>query len=146
MGCNQTIELTRKRLGISSEATATFVGISPHHLWDLESYDDEVTTTISLAQFSRLCGVLHLHPHELLGQEPPLRHINPSELRGYVLEECQRHRWSVEEFGEQAGWDVQGLIDKPDAFVLGLNLDGLQMICEYLGLSTIEAIPEPVAA
>lgn len=135
----------REALGITEGEAETCLDINSHWYWDLEHFDDELTMTLSLAQVSRLCTLLRMEPFELLGEEPPQRHVSPAELRDLVREDCRLRQWSVEEFGEHVGWDVQGLVDSPDAYIAEMNLDGLQDLCSHFGLNRIEAIPEPVA-
>lgn len=113
--------------------------------WDLEWHEDELSTMISLDTLNRLCEALHLSAHELLGQSPPEYHIAPSGLRASVLEDCRRRAWTIEQFGDEVGWDVQGLIDDPYAYLLSLNLEGLQDISRHLGINPLAAIPLPIA-
>ncbi len=144
MDYGDTIRSARERLGISAGAAAEYVGINDNHYWDLEAFDEELRMTLSLAEFSRLCGLLRLTPHGLLGEKPPQRHITPVELRERVLQDCRSRRWSVEQFGENAGWNVQKLVDDPAA-ASEWNLDCLEDVCAALGVAWIEAVPEPRA-
>ncbi len=141
----EKIRERREALGITEGVAEDCLGINSHWYRDLEHFDDELTMTLSIAQVSRLCVLLRTEPFELLGEEPPQRHVSAAELRALVLEDIRRRQWSLEEFGEHVGWDVQGLVDSPDAYIAEMNLDGLHDLCSHLGLRRIEAIPEPVA-
>ncbi len=144
MGPNQIITQARERIGLNPQELGEAIGIS--HTWDLEAYEDELSMTLSLAELSRLCEVLNLTPCELLEQSPPEHFISPAELRDDILEDCHRRGWMLEQFGEEVGWDVQGLTEHPTEYLSKLNLDGLQDICRHLGINPLAAIPLPVAA
>ena len=99
--------------------------------------------TLSLAELIRLCEVLRLAPYELLEQPPPERTIGPSELRESVVEDCHRRGWTVDQTGDEVGWEMRGLIENPAEYVSKLNLDGLQDICRHLGINPLAVIPFP---
>ena len=144
MGPNQIITQARERLGLSPQELGEAIGIS--HTWDLEAYEDDLSLTLSLAEVSRLCQVLNLTPSELFEQLPPERTIAPSDLRDSVVEDCHRRGWTMEQFGDEVGWEMQGLIENPAEYLSNLNADGLQDICRQLGINPLAAIPAPVTA
>ena len=144
MTSNQIITQARERLGLSSQELGEAIGIS--HTWDLEDYEDDLSLTLSLAELSRLCEVLNLTPYELFDQSPLERTITPSDLRDFVVADCHRREWTIEKFGDEVGWEMQGLIETPTEYLSNLNLDGLQDICRHLGINPIAAIPAPVTA
>ena len=144
MGPNQIITQARERLGLNPQELGEAIGIS--HTWDLEDYEDDLSLTLSLAELSRLCEVLNLTPYELFEQLPPEHTISPSDLRDAVVEHCHRRGWTIEKFGDEVGWEMQGLIENPAEYLSELNLDGLQDICRHLGIAPLAAIPFPITA
>jgi hypothetical protein len=145
MGHSQIIREARERLGIDQWDAADYVGINVAWYFDLEGIDDELTMTISLAEFSRLCGLLHLIPFEVLGGEMPTQRIGPNELCAGILDYCGRHDWSTDDFGEHVGWDVESFMAAPLTELPKWGLDCLKDVCAPLGYNWIEAIPDPVA-
>lgn len=144
MAPNKIITQARERLGLSPQELGEAIGIS--HTWDLEAYEDDLSLTLSLTEVSRLCEVLHLTPSELFEQLLPERTITPSDLRDFVVADCHRREWTIEKFGDEVGWEMQGLIENPAEYLSNLNADGLQDICRHLGINPLAAIPAPVTA
>ena len=144
MAPNQIITQARERLGLNPQELGEAIGIS--HTWDLEDYEDDLSLTLSLAELNRLCEVLNLTPYELFEQLPPEHTISPSDLRDAVIEDCHRRGWTIEKFGDEVGWEMQGLIENPAEYLSELNLDGLQDICRQLNVNPLAAIPFPMTA
>jgi len=101
---------------------------------------------LSLAELSRLCEVLNLTPYELFEQLPPEHSVSPSDLRDAVVGHCHRRGWTIEKFGDEVGWEMQGLLENPAEYLSELNLDGLQDICRQLNINPLAAIPFPMTA
>ena len=144
MAPNKIITQARERLGLSPQELGEAIGIS--HTWDLEAYEDDFSLTLSLTEVSRLCEVLHLTPSELFEQSPLERTITPSDLRDFVVADCHRREWTIEKFGDEVGWEMQGLIENPVEYLANLNVDGLQDICRHLGINSLAAMPVPMTA
>ena len=90
--------------------------------------------------------MLNLTPYELFEQLPPEHTISPSDLRDAVIEDCHRRGWTIEKFGDEVGWEMQGLIENPAEYLSELNLDGLQDIFRQLNVNPLAAIPFPMTA
>ena len=144
MATNTVIRQARERLGLSPQQLDEAIGVISAHAYDLESYEDEVSQTLSMTELNHLCGILRLTSWELLEQLMPEHFVSPSELRDCILEDCRRRTLTVDQFGDQVGWDVQGLIRAPEEYLAQLNWNGLQDICLYLGIDPISAIPSPL--
>ena len=52
----------------------------------------------------------------------------------------------MEQFGDEVGWEMHGLIENPAEYLSELNLDGLQDICRQLNTNPLSAIPFPMTA
>lgn len=141
MSNSHIIQKSRERLRLSVDEAAAAVGVSVGHFRDLEGFDNEFTTTLSLAQFGRLCRLLHLPPHLLLEHAPPQRAISPIQLRDDVLETCRQRKWSLAQFSQRVGWAMQPLIEDPADAVASWNLHCLQAVCAELQIDYVEAIP-----
>lgn len=65
------IQSAREIVGKSLEEMAALLDISFASYRDLESFDDEVLSCISLRQVEELCGALRISSLELLSEEQP---------------------------------------------------------------------------
>jgi hypothetical protein len=128
-------EQARKAAGLSEAEAAALIGLSKNEYYDLQSYDDEVQTCLSLHEVRSGGSTLRADPVWLLtGRPSPLLHrISLSEavdsLRAYVAE---RHM-PVSEFENLAGWGVSDPLAGWRA-AWNWNVDGPRDIRDVLGL------------
>lgn len=130
----------RRRAGKSVSEIATAIGLDIAACSDLESYDDEVYTSISLGALCRLADLLGVTAGSLVapshapgdGKIPPVR---PAELARRLGEQMRERGESVEAAGGRLGWDVEELLAAPDRPWAVCNLDGLQDLCRSVRLS-----------
>ena len=90
--------------------------------------------------------MLNLTPYGLFEQLPPEHTISPSDLRDAVIEDCHHRGSTIEKYGDEVGWEMQGLLENPAEYLSELNLDGLQDIFRQLNVNPLAAIPFPMTA
>jgi transcriptional regulator with XRE-family HTH domain len=132
----------RERLGLTPAEVASKMGLSAAWYHDLEAYQDEVFTTVSLAQLQELGQMLGLEPATILVGDgtPPM---DRKEYR-YVVDGLQRRMASesldAETLGERLGWDIRGLLEDPEE-LWKLNVTGLRDICQGVGIDWLAVLP-----
>lgn len=138
------IEAARLAVGKEMDEMAELLGISYASYWDLEGYDDEVLTCLSLDKVKRLCEALKIHPVSLLSDRPnqagPIAHVTLPDLMDRIKEHIAIHNLTVAEFEDRAGWGIQKCLDDP-AQALGWNVDCLKDVCAEIGVDWLEALP-----
>jgi len=130
------IVAAREGAGLSTAAAARAAGLTVSCYYDLEAYDDEVFTSISLGQLCRLATALGTRAEKLIGST---EHAVPSAIPPEALVALLQTRIlglneDTHAFGERVGWDIEGLLSSPERLWEHYTVDSLQDICRELGL------------
>jgi transcriptional regulator with XRE-family HTH domain len=132
----------REALGLTKDDVAARWGEQPSMYWDLEFFDDEAFTVISVKQLQRLAAVLETSVSALLfSEEPPPEFPGASyaEVTAKLRKKIAEEAISLEHLGDQIGWELGPLLDDPDA--LGdLPIDGLRSVCQAVGVDWVAAL------
>ena len=132
------IKEARLKAGLSTENAAKKIGLSIAGYEDLEAYDDEVFTVISLFQLRLLSEMFSIKPMLLVQHSEAQdieKKISDQELIKMINEKINENAETVEEFSERVGWDVSTAINDSDNIWKDWNLDGLQDICNAVGVN-----------
>ncbi len=103
-------------------------------VWDIEAFEDELTTCYSPVQVRDFCRVLQAQPAELLAvntSEPP---VSAQELVGLIRGECRKRGVTLDQFEDAVGWRLGQCMDPPERLLEDMTLDGLQWLCRELGI------------
>lgn len=133
---HERLKLAREQRGLTHEALAAATGLPPASIADLESYDDELTSNLSLTNLRALCGLLQLSPMALLlGAVPPMTAspISLSELAIALGRAHEASGLSVAQFSERVGWELKDVLTDPRAFG-HFTVDGLRDVCAEAGV------------
>ena len=143
----QRIRQAREATGLTQGEVASRWGEQPSMYWDLELYDEEVFTVISVRELQRLSSALKTSVNHLLfGEEPPSP--LPSTRYADVVVGLQArlsagHR-SVEQLGDEIGWDLEPLLTDPTN--LGdLPIVGLWAVCRAANVDWVSVVNTPHA-
>ena len=134
----------RDRVGLSQEKLAALTGLAASHIRELEARDDDLETTLSLSELSRLCRALGTTARVLLGAEvgdPAARMLDSSRLVDLIRDHLMREQLTVAEFENILGWDVSPALHFPDE-VLRWSVTELREVCSALGVDWRLAVPE----
>src|SRR5277367_4840115 len=96
----------RERAGLSHDQVAHALGVSSSCIWDIESWEDELSTLYSPSDVQKFSKVLGVRPIELFGieiLEPP---ISAETLVKLIHEQCHSRNITLEQFGNVVGWDL----------------------------------------
>ena len=125
---------TRERAGLTIADVAARAGLSEGSVWDLESFDDELTLVYGPSDLARLTAVLGTSPAELLGLGHDSDPIGPAALAVAVRIFCETAAVTVAEFEEACGWHVADALDHPRLFLDAFSIDGIRDVCRAVHL------------
>ncbi len=132
------IRLARTALGIEPGVAAARLGVNFESYADLEWFDDEVFTTLSLTEVLSLAEMLHVSAVALLtsGDHAADRTaaVSMSSLMKTVLARIQEEGTTVESFGERIGWDIASAVADPSSAWQDWNVDCLIDVCTAVGV------------
>jgi transcriptional regulator with XRE-family HTH domain len=141
-GDPERIKGLRERVGKSPDEVASLVGLSDMAYFDLESYEDELRTVLSLRQVKRLAAALGVATSALFVDDatPPNRSISHDELVTLV----HRHLAtgvSRETFEEEVGWELDSLFESEVATLSDYCVEFLEALCSRIGVDWMAALP-----
>ena len=123
----------RERAGLSVAGLAARAACSQASVWDLESYDDELTSVYSLAQVERLATAMGTGARDLLGIAECRDPFTPADLASAIRQHCRGRGITIDDFAASAGWDVTAARDAPELFLTDVSVDGVRDVCRELG-------------
>jgi DNA-binding XRE family transcriptional regulator len=130
---SQRFKELRERAGFSREEAASRMGISSPSVWDIEAFEDELTSCYSPSQVRRFCEAMSVRPVELFGvsTEPA---VLAGELADRIRAECRKRNITLEQFEDAVGWKLSECLDPPERLLEDMTLDGMQWLCRELGI------------
>jgi transcriptional regulator with XRE-family HTH domain len=139
----QRIAEARSRARLSEQQIAHRLNVTTQSYWDLENYDDEAFTAISLATLTTLGGILGVEPRELLlGADAKNidRTVTFSAISARLAERLRREGMTVEQLEDRIGWNIEPVLIDPHA-LSEFNVEALYNICTALDLDWVAALP-----
>src|SRR5271170_2381866 len=103
------------RLTIFDVAERT--GLSDASVFDLENFDDELTTNYGPADLAKFASILGVSPSDLLGIERANAPVTPEALATAIRKFCSVAVVTVNAFEDTAGWRVAASLDNPEKFL-----------------------------
>jgi transcriptional regulator with XRE-family HTH domain len=122
----------RERARISENEAAQQLGFT---VFDLEAFDDELTTCHSPSDVRKFCRVLNTTPSELFGiqtDDPP---VFAHQLVALIRAECSKRGVTLEQFEDAVGWRLGQSMVPPERLLEDMTIDGLQWLCRELGIN-----------
>ena len=139
----------RERLNRSPHDIAEEIGVTSPCYYDLESYDDELATTLDLDQVERLCALLGCKIRSLILEDEPTEMgkecFNFPPIVAQIQACLTRHQILVEEFESRCGWEIRDALLDPAA-ARKWNLVCLRDVGKTLGLPWKKFLDEIVVA
>jgi DNA-binding XRE family transcriptional regulator len=124
----------RERAGLSIDEAARRIGVPSPCIWDIESFEDEITSCYSPLEVQRFCKTLGASPSELFDVATSEPAVSANELVALTYSECKRRGVTLEQFEDAVGWRLSQCIDPPERLLEDMSLDGLQWFCRELGI------------
>lgn len=141
---NERIRAARERAGLELSDMAGQLGLPFAHYRDLEDFEEEAWTTISLGTLQKLSRILGLTPLTILEGEKviqPSRRLSFADFSAAVAASVSAAGGDVEAWGDRAGWDVAPMLEDPEE-VWNLDAEGLQDIAGAAGVDWRAVLPE----
>ena len=138
----ERIRLLRQRAGKSAGEIASLAGLGDMSYYDVEAYDDELRTVLSLQQIKRLADALGVPSSALfLDEVATIEHrVSYDELVALV----KRHFESgvnQEAFEEELGWDLEPYLGGESRALSDYGVDFLQELYGRIGIDWVAALP-----
>jgi transcriptional regulator with XRE-family HTH domain len=142
----QRIARARERAGLTHGEVAHHIDVNSAWYWDIESFDDEAFTVLSLKQLATLAGVLGVDARALLlGDDiSRARGLAFSDISRRLAERLQRDQVTVDQFGDAVGWDLTAVLADPES-LWEFNVEGFFAIAEALEFDWVAALPVAVS-
>jgi transcriptional regulator with XRE-family HTH domain len=136
MGIAETIRAYRVRAGKSAQQVASDLGINEAWYQDLETYDDELASTLTLFQAKHLAGLLNVQLSELLVEnEHSSRKAGLLDLPSIIRKHIEVEQLSIEEFEHLVGWELKEFLDSPVASAAEMPIAFLRDLSNHLDVS-----------
>ena len=137
------LKRAREAVGLDEHAVAELIGITSPWYYDLESYEDELATTLSIETLCRLAEVVKVDPLALLiGDRASTieRSIQFGEVVQQLAVQMAAADLDVEQFGDRVGWDLTKILADPQE-LWELDADGFIDVANGAGVEWTLAFP-----
>ena len=124
----------RERVGLAPDELAKRCEIPPSCVYDIEAFDDELTSSYSPRDIHKFCRILGISPKELFGVETSAVPITSEGLVRLIHERCRLRGVTLEQFEDTVGWKLTGNMEPPNRLLEQITVDGLQWLCRELGI------------
>ena|SRR5579871_6028332 len=129
----------REQANLTAVEVAHHIGVSPASYFDLETYDDLVTS-VSINQVCKLVHVLKARVEELFDiQSDDPKTISHQTLSWLIEDFMRRSGITIDVFEDQVGWNIGPLLTSDEA-VLTWNIEQLQDVCRLIEVSWVEVL------
>src|SRR5262245_8663944 len=139
----ENIRAFRVRAGMSAQEVSTALGLNEAWYRDLESYDDELASTLTLFQAAQLAALLGVRLRDLVEENASsVEKVDLIDLPAVVERHLVREGPSREEFESLVGWELQDFLESPIASAAELPIAFLRDLSNHLGVSLLALLPE----
>jgi hypothetical protein len=111
---------------------------------DLESFDDELATCLSLEQVRSLAEMLRLPVTALIADHPNATAsgaaMSMTELIDRIRRRLVQEGISVDAFSDRIGWDVTAALNDPDSAWRDWNIDCLNDVCAEIEIDWLRVL------
>lgn len=143
MGTAENIRNFRVRVGKSAREVSAELGLNEAWYSDLESYDDELASTLTLFQATQLATLLGVRLRDLVEENPSSAvTVGLLDLPAFVEAYLEREHLSVEEFEGLVGWELKEFLQSPVAAAAEMPIAFLRDLSGHLGVSLLSLLPE----
>lgn len=130
----------RRKSGRTERELADALGLTLEGYCDLEQYDDELETTISIAQALMLAQVLGADLSEILGAPVGSAPIGIPAIRAGMAAQLGRSPGSREELEDLIDWDLGPFLEGAEQWMTVYTLDFLKRLSTAIGLTYEEVL------
>lgn len=143
MGTAENIRAFRIRAGKSAQEVSAALGLNEAWYSDLESYDDELASTLTLFQAAQLATLLGVRLRDLVEETGSSgKKVSLIDLPAAVANYLAHEGLSTEEFETLVGWELRDFLESPIAAAAELPIAFLRDLSNHLGVSLLSLLPE----
>ena len=124
----------RERAGLSHDEAARRMGVSSPCIWDIESFEDELSCCFSPFEVRQFCAVLCARPGELFNVFTTESSVSAKALVERIHVECRKRGVTLDQFEDAVGWYLGPCMEPPERLLSDITLDGLKWLCRELGI------------
>ena len=143
-GIGDRIHAARKSKGLTKDEITLHIGGYEQRVYNLEAFDDDLPTTLSLRQVCDLANLLSLPPRELVcGTDMPASSetTTAAQVAAAIKTHISEQGLDINKYDEQVGWDVHSVIENPENLWDDWNIDSLHEVCVGLGIDWRTVLP-----
>jgi DNA-binding XRE family transcriptional regulator len=133
----EALRAAREAAGMDPGELAAALDVSYESYLDIESYDDEITSCVSLRDLGTLADVLELDLRRLFGADDDTV-VTLADLAAGIR--ARLDETPLEQFENEVGWELADALADPAAFA-EFTLDGLADVAAPLGLDWRHLLP-----
>ncbi len=143
MGIAAQVRNYRVRAGRSRKEVAEHLGINEAWYDDLEKYDEELTSTLTLFQAVALASFLGVRLRELIADtNAPRVSLSILDLPPRIRSHIERKGMTVEQLEEELGWEIGEFLESPMKVAAESPIVFLEAISELLGINWLSMVPD----
>ncbi len=138
------IRQARLQAGLSENEIARRLGITIHSYCDLESYDYEAFTVVSLKHVAELGRILGVQPRVLLlgrDGEGGKQTVTFEDVTAHIAKKVSESGLTADQVGDLIGWDIKPLLSDPPS-LSDYTVEALYDICKAVDLDWVAAVPD----
>ena len=134
--------MAREKITKTPQEIARLTGMSVPSYYDLESYDDEIYRTITLAELRELCTTLNIQARDLFVEkmQQPAEAVSFGALAEKLSKYLIAYTVSQAAFEAKVGWSLGAFLANPDV-AWEWNVDCLRDVCAPLQVDWLDALP-----
>lgn len=134
VGTSARVRMQREALALSEHAVASVAGISDAAYSDIEAYDDELATAVTIRQAESIARALQVSLLALLGEAAPVDSVSDAALREAVARRVEGGPENHARFEELCGWAVGPLLLETPTYAHEYPLWALADVCDAVGI------------
>jgi len=125
----------RGKSGRTERELADTLGLTVEGYCDLERYDDELESTISIAQAVTLARLLGREISDIVWESAGPQAVRMSAIRAGMSEQLGRSPGAREELEDLIDWDLGPFLEGADQWMTVYTLDFVKRLSTAIGLS-----------
>jgi transcriptional regulator with XRE-family HTH domain len=134
MAIADRIRELRGKSGRTERELAYMLGLTVEGYCDLEQYDDELETTISIAQAVILARLLRADLAEITGESAGATPVQISAIRSGMVAQLEPSPGAREELEDPIDWDLGPFLEGAEEWINVYTLDFIKSLSTAIGL------------
>jgi DNA-binding XRE family transcriptional regulator len=130
----------RGRSGRTERELADLLGLTVEAYCDLEQYDEELETTLSIAQAVTLARLLGTDLSQMIGDSAGATQVRISAIRAGMAPQLDSSPGAREQLEDLIDWDLGPFLEGADQWMTVYTLDFIRSLSAAIGLNYGEVL------